>query len=671
MMPRTLRILTTKAQQIALDDALVAPENRRVIGKCNMRINPGIKPKKPTYQVVLDALALTTCYLAFLITAKVPVIYMHQFWATVNKHNASYRFKINNKMFYVNVEVFKEILNICPKILEIKYITDVIVDHLHKPLRTLHQSSTNVFVESLLGTMRFVSRHEDTQVYGALLPKAMLDNKPAKAKKDATSTKKPATKPKLTKKKTPVKADRGKGDGTDFESGVPKSKKKSWGDSRQEDDDDDDSKEESDDDKGNDDDEDNNDDNDDDSDDERTESDRDEIPNPNLTIEEQTEEKEEYDNERVHTPEDYELTDEENINDEEKMDEEEDDDVTKDLYKDLNVNLGNKDVEMTDAKQGGAVQSNKTEGPMQNYFVSFDFTCKLVNLENVSPADNEIASLMDTTVHREEPSSQTSSLYTVPIMTILVITSIFTTTILPSPSSFNPLSQQITSTPTPTTSETTTSFLAFLNFSSIFKFNDRVTKLETNLLEMKKVDQEKVKTQRPQVLPKVVSDFATPVIERNILIEKMEESKSHLRVDYKRELYDALVNSYNTDKDLFETYGEVFSLKRSRDEKDKYQDPSTGSDRGTKRRKSSKEAESLKDPRSKEGKSSSSSKGTSHSYHNSSGKSTHAEEPSHTVDDSGVQKNQEFDMGNTDEQPDDEAAPKKNLLLHLMSSNLD
>ncbi|GJX50010.1 hypothetical protein Tco_0276855 [Tanacetum coccineum] len=79
--------MTTKAQQIELDNALVTPENRRVIGKCNMRINPGIKPKEPTYQVALDALSLTTCYHAFLIAAEVPVIYMHQ-----------------------------EILNICPKV---------------------------------------------------------------------------------------------------------------------------------------------------------------------------------------------------------------------------------------------------------------------------------------------------------------------------------------------------------------------------------------------------------------------------------------------------------------------------------------------------------------------------------------------------------------------------
>ncbi|GJX29731.1 retrovirus-related pol polyprotein from transposon TNT 1-94 [Tanacetum coccineum] len=110
-----------------LDNALVAPENRHVIGKCNMRINPRMKPKEPTYQVVLDVLALTTCYPAFLVTTEVPVIYMHQ-----------------------------DILNICPRIQgqdfdelpteeeaisfirelghskEIKYIIDVIVSGLDK-----------------------------------------------------------------------------------------------------------------------------------------------------------------------------------------------------------------------------------------------------------------------------------------------------------------------------------------------------------------------------------------------------------------------------------------------------------------------------------------------------------------------------------------------------------
>nr|GEV71313.1 retrovirus-related Pol polyprotein from transposon TNT 1-94 [Tanacetum cinerariifolium] len=118
------RTITIIAQQTALDNALVALKNQHGISKCNMRINPGMKPKEPTYQVVLDALTLTTCYPAFLITANVPVIYMHQFWATVNKHNASYRFKIDNKRELGHSR-------------EIKYITDVSVDHLHQPWRAI------------------------------------------------------------------------------------------------------------------------------------------------------------------------------------------------------------------------------------------------------------------------------------------------------------------------------------------------------------------------------------------------------------------------------------------------------------------------------------------------------------------------------------------------------
>ncbi|GKD98911.1 hypothetical protein Tco_1382808, partial [Tanacetum coccineum] len=64
--------MTSQAQQIALYNELVAPENRHAIGRCNMRINSGMKPNEPTYQVPLDALALTTCYPAFLIKAEVP-----------------------------------------------------------------------------------------------------------------------------------------------------------------------------------------------------------------------------------------------------------------------------------------------------------------------------------------------------------------------------------------------------------------------------------------------------------------------------------------------------------------------------------------------------------------------------------------------------------------------
>ncbi|GKB49235.1 hypothetical protein Tco_0899988 [Tanacetum coccineum] len=99
-------------------------------------------------------------------------------------------------------------------------------------------------------------------------------------------------------------------------------------------------------------------------------------------------------------------------------------------------------------------------------------------------------------------------------------------------------------------------------------------------------------------------------------------------------------------------------LKRSRDDSNKDQDLSAGSDRGSKRKKSSKEAESSKDSRSKEKKSSRTSKDASQSQHKSSGKSAHAEEPSHIVDDSGVQQDQEFDTGNNDKQPTDKEVSK-------------
>ncbi|GJV72188.1 hypothetical protein Tco_1492183 [Tanacetum coccineum] len=58
--------------------------------------------REPTFQVVMDALALTLCYSAFLTTVDVPKVYMHQLWDSIHKYDTSYR--------------------------EIKSISDVVVD---------------------------------------------------------------------------------------------------------------------------------------------------------------------------------------------------------------------------------------------------------------------------------------------------------------------------------------------------------------------------------------------------------------------------------------------------------------------------------------------------------------------------------------------------------------
>ncbi|GJW23253.1 hypothetical protein Tco_0033875 [Tanacetum coccineum] len=163
---------------------------------------------------------------------------------------------------------------------------------------------------------------------------------------------------------------------------------------------------------------------------------------------------------------------------------------------------------------------------------------------------------------------------------------------------------------------------------------------------------EQVKDQLPQILPKEVSNFAPPVIEefikescdevtlvkvssqphstyeaastltefelKKILIDKMEKSESYLAAPEHRDCYDSLKKSYNLNKYFFFSY-DVYSLKRDRKDKDKDEDPFTRSDRGIKKRKTSKDAEPTTGQKKKDS-TSGSSKGTK-SQPKSSGKS--------------------------------------------------
>ncbi|GJY35810.1 hypothetical protein Tco_0421188 [Tanacetum coccineum] len=149
------------AQKTKLDLKLVPKENRLDIGKCNGRIPRGLKPKEETFQVVLDALALTLCYPAFLITADVPEVYMHQFWNCIYKHDDFYRFKIDKKKrFKLTLEVFRDIFQIFPRVPGhdfdalpseedtisflrdlghtgvINLLNDVVIDQMRQPWRT-------------------------------------------------------------------------------------------------------------------------------------------------------------------------------------------------------------------------------------------------------------------------------------------------------------------------------------------------------------------------------------------------------------------------------------------------------------------------------------------------------------------------------------------------------
>nr|GEY79375.1 hypothetical protein [Tanacetum cinerariifolium] len=140
---------------------------------------------------------------------------------------------------------------------------------------------------------------------------------------------------------------------------------------------------------------------------------------------------------------------------------------------------------------------------------------------------------------------------------------------------------------------------------SIQKENDEFLKtIDDN---MKKIIKEQVKTQvkaqvtriLPRIEESVNAQLETEVLTRSshssrisyavatdlsemelkkILIEKMEGNKSFQLSDEQQNLYKALVEAYDADKTILDTYGESTILKRRREDDDQ-EGPSAGSDR--------------------------------------------------------------------------------------------
>ncbi|GJS83156.1 hypothetical protein Tco_0749697 [Tanacetum coccineum] len=196
-------------QQAKLDLELVPKEKRLKIGKCNGRLNPVKIQREPTFQVILDALALTPCYSAFLITADVPEVYMHQFWDSVYKHDTFYRFKTDKRnRFKLTLEIFKDIFKICPRVQGQDFDalpTDEEIVTLGKSIHSmmlllircinlgelLLLSLTEVYLERQLVLTSFVSpEHKSfgvctirrisnsnlwSQIYGAILPESLTN----------------------------------------------------------------------------------------------------------------------------------------------------------------------------------------------------------------------------------------------------------------------------------------------------------------------------------------------------------------------------------------------------------------------------------------------------------------------------------------------------------------
>ncbi|GJV40704.1 hypothetical protein Tco_1419144 [Tanacetum coccineum] len=161
------------------------------------------------------------------------------------------------------------------------------------------------------------------------------------------------------------------------------------------------------------------------------------------------------------------------------------------------------------------------------------------------------------------PSNQTPTLLSVPVSVILESSHVFTAIPKSLPSLTPP---PLLTTPTPLlTIETTNPLSTIPDFASVFQFNDRITALEKEVAELKN---DPLYTQNQRAVKR---SAATALCLR--------------KWSYFASTYDL--------KLLFkESRDEVTLAKgRSRQDKDKDEDPSAGSNRGLKRKKTSKDAE--------------------------------------------------------------------------------
>ncbi|GKA07223.1 hypothetical protein Tco_0686447 [Tanacetum coccineum] len=103
---------------------------------------------------------------------------------------------------------------------------------------------------------------------------------------------------------------------------------------------------------------------------------------------------------------------------------------------------------------------------------------------------------------------------------------------------------------------------------------DVVVQLQTNkLIEEAQPENQEFLNQTAYAVAASLSEFEL----KKILIDKIETNKSINRSDNQKNLYNSLVESYNSNKDIITSYGDVVLLKRGRDDQDKDEDASAGS----------------------------------------------------------------------------------------------
>ncbi|GJS36026.1 hypothetical protein Tco_0534408 [Tanacetum coccineum] len=278
----------------------------------------------------------------------------------------------------------------------------------------------------------------------------------------------------------------------------------------------------------------------------------------------------------------------------EEMDEEatHEEDEANELYRDVNVNLDGRDTVMTDAPLPNVQATQETkdthmiimapinpEGQQQSSSVSSGFVSNMLN-----PRPDTGIDLIFTL------NTEATSLVDVPVTTIAEPPLVSATTLPPPPTPLITRMQQ-TPVPTPTTvpssslsSKRTNLLKQSLPFPALLMCTlpTRCMKPSKLLLSYNLKIRDEGPSEDADFLTiddniiQIIKDQVIGTKMKKILIDKMESNKSIHRSDEQKNLYKELVEAYESDKLILDTYGDIVSFKRRRDDEDKYKEPSAG-----------------------------------------------------------------------------------------------
>nr|GEZ49270.1 hypothetical protein [Tanacetum cinerariifolium] len=692
---------TTIDQQVAMDEALVPHAKRLWTGRSNFYLLSDIKYKESTLQFVYDVLRLSSLFKDFLVTADVPEIYMQEFWATTTVHHHSILFKMDNKMHTVNLESFREMLHICPRLPHqlfieppfeeeilvflrflrhsgaIKRLTDVHINKLHQPWGSFAAIINKCLTEKSSGYHSL--RLSQAQILWGLYHKRNVDfayliweDFVYQVKHKDTKKSNEMYYPRFTKviihhfmsndpsilRRNKVNWHYVRDDHMFFTIKLTKSSF------------------------------------------DTTITPPTAAAGPRLTTsekgkqaakaskakslsalselgmhaEEETRDEESFD--RISkTPEnnDDEGNCKENVGREEGYDEEEKEDT---LYRDVNINQG-RGIQTTQEVEDSYVTLTlvNPDGQQQSSSVSSKFVTSMLN----PTPDAGMESIFKTTAQMDvrTPTSVAPLPMSAPTLTSSTISTITIT-------------QQA---PLPPTTAPSTLLQDLPNFGSLFGFDNRLKTLEANFSEFiqtnqfaravsailvieQHMDQQmnkavkvavQIQSDRLRDEAQADNDEFLKTIDENmqkIIKEQVKEQVSKILPKIEqtvneqleaevlnRNLYKAFVDAYESDKIILDTYGDTVMLKRRYDDDaDKDKEPSARSDRGSKRRRERKEPESTSAHKEKATRSAGKSTQGSKSRQTSASESATAEEPMQTTFEMEEPIHLEFKTG-ADDQP--------------------